>query len=385
MTEEASSPKLKKGLWIATICFLFILLIFLAMWLIWWRFEAKTKDAYVNGNMVIVTPKQKGIITTILADNTQLVEAGQPLLELDRHEYEIALHRAKAELGSAVRQAAQSFIKVKELEAKRDANRSHFLRACLDYKHRKELVADQSVSQEDFEHSQSALFSAFSLLREVDQELESARVQAGRTTIAHHPLVEKAKANLEMAFLELNRCVIKAPVRGIVAQRKTQVGEWVQPSDPLLCIVPTDQIWVDANYREVSLKHLRIGQPAILYSDMYGKRVRYRGKIAGFNPGTGSVFSVLPPQNASGNWIKIIQRLPVKISLDPKEVQEFPLWLGLSMTVSIDIHDQSSSRIPEAASDAPIYHTNIYTEELNGVEDLIRQIIKDQIENNDSK
>lgn len=383
--EQEQKSQVKKWIAITTAIFLIAFLVFAIAWLVWWRFEEETDDAYVNGNMIMITPQQKGIITTILADNTQLVEEGQPILELDKDDYQIALNRAKADLGNTVRNVVQLFVKVKELEAKRDASRADFLRACLDYKHRSELVADQSVSLEDFEHSQTAAFSAFSLYREVELALDAARAQVGNTTVARHPEVERAKANLQSAFLDLHRCIVRAPARGIITQRKAQVGQWVQAADTLMSLVPLDQIWVDANYREVDLKNLRIGQTVHLESDMYGDEIIYHGKIIGLNPGTGSVFSILPPQNASGNWIKIIQRIPVKISLDMEEVKKFPLILGLSMTAKAFTHDRSGPRLSQTSVKKPIYQTNVYAQELNGVDEMIRKIIADNIVLNDYK
>ncbi len=383
--EEEHKAAIKKWVSIVTALFLVALIVFTVAWLIWWRFEEETDDAYVNGNMILITPQQKGIITTILADNTQLVEEGQPIVELDKTDYEIALNRAKAELGNAVRSVVQMFVKVKELEAKRDASRADFLRACLDYKHRRELVDDQSVSVEEFEHSQTSALSAFSGYKEVEQELEAARARVGNTTVSRHPEVERAKANLQAAFLELHRCVVRAPARGIITQRKAQVGGWVQAADALMSLVPIDQVWVDANYREVDLKNLRIGQPVHLKSDMYGDEVIFKGTIVGLNPGTGSVFSILPPQNASGNWIKILQRIPVKISLDADQIKNFPLMLGLSMTATAYTRDRTGQRLSRTVVRKPIYKTNVYSQELEGVDEMTRKIIAENIVLNDYK
>ena len=386
MNEEAEHKAfIKKWVSICTALFLVAIIVFTVAWLIWWRFEEETDDAYVNGNMILITPQQKGIITTILADNTQLVEEGQPILELDKTDYEIALNRAKAELGNAVRSVVQMFVKVKELEAKRDASRADFLRACLDYKHRRELVDDQSVSVEEFEHSQTSALSAFSGYKEVEQELEAARARVGNTTVSRHPEVERAKANLQAVFLELHRCVVRAPARGIITQRKAQVGGWVQAADALMSLVPIDQVGVDANYREVDLKNLRIGQPVHLKSDMYGDEVIFKGTIVGLNPGTGSVFSILPPQNASGNWIKILQRIPVKISLDADQIKNFPLMLGLSMTATTYTRDRTGQRLSRTVVRKPIYKTNVYSQELEGVDEMTRKIIAENIVLNDYK
>ena len=371
--------KKRKILWYTTLVIVLVLVLFLIYWGFWWRFKETTDDAYVNGNLIQVTPQQKGIVTAIFADNTQLVEAGQPLIELDRNEYEIALDRAKADLGDAVREVEQMFIKVREVTAKLESVMADLFQANQDFHHRKELVADGSVSGEDYEHSQSRLFSIFAKTQQVEQETGGGQSQVANTRIETHPKVEQAKASLKKAFLALHRCTVLSPVRGIATQRKAQVGQWVEASDPLLSIVPVDQIWVDANYREVDLRNLRLSQPVTLYADMYGKGIKYHGKIVGLNPGTGSVFSILPPQNASGNWIKIIQRIPVKISLQPEEIQTYPLMLGVSVTVTTDTHDRSGARLPEASRAAPLYRTEIYANELDGVDEMVEQIIADNL------
>ena len=269
----------------------------------------------------------------------------------------------------------QRFIRVRELEASRDVAKSDLLRTSWDYNHRQALVGDGSVSREDFEHSETAFYGAFAHLREVDQAVEGARSEVENTTVETHPMVEEAKANVRKAFLGLSRTFVRAPARGIITQRRAQVGQWVGGSDTLLALVPVDQIWVDANYREVELKNMRIGQPVVMYADMYGGRQRFHGQIVGLNPGTGSVFSILPPQNASGNWIKIIQRVPVKISLDPDELRHAPLVLGLSMNVRTLTNDRSGLRLPRCSPVHPIYETNIYRDELLGAEPLIDAVI----------
>lgn len=366
----------KKHVWIAAIAFFLLCgLIFLIYWLIWGQFEESTNDAYVNGNMIMITPQQTGIVTSILADNTQLVEAGQPLVELDRHDYEIAFEQSKADLADTVRKVVGMFLKVDELKAKREVSKAELIKTSLDFEHRKALVGDGSVSREDYEHSETALYAAFSGLLEVEKELEGAYAEVVNTTVAAHPRVDQAKSALRKAFLGLHRCTVLAPARGIITLRKAQVGQWVKAEDALMALVPVEQMWVDANFREVSLKHLRIGQPVRLVSDMYGSSDTFHGKIVGLNPGTGSVFSILPPQNATGNWIKIVQRVPVKISLDPDELCAYPLVLGLSMTVTADTHDRDGLRLPEATCSEPLYVSDVYADELKGVEQIIDKII----------
>lgn len=348
---------------------------YLIYWFGWARFEVETDDAYVNGNMIMLTPQVGGIVTSIWADNAQMVEQGQPIVELDRHDYQIAFEKSSADLAEAVREVVQLFTKVAELEASLEARKADLLRAKLDFDHRAALVDDGSVSREDFEHSETTLYAAYATLQETMEKLEAAYAEVEDTTISTHPLVMRARASLKQAFLQLHRCTILSPVRGIVTQRQVQVGERVMPTAALLSIVPLNEIWVDANFREVQLKDLRIGQPTELTADMYGHSVTYHGTLVGLNPGTGSVFSVLPPQNATGNWIKIIQRIPVKIALDAKEIEQHPLVLGLSMNVTVDIHNTTGDRLPTSTAEKPIYQTKIYDDELDGVDELIEKII----------
>ncbi len=345
--------------------------------MVWGRFHERTNDAYVNGNFITITPQESGIVVSIFADNAQRVEEGQPILELDRHDAQIALSRAEAFLGKAVRSVNQLFFKAEELRAKKEKFEARLLRAQLDYDHRAALVADAGVSKEDYEHSETALLGALAALLEVEKEFASASAQIDKTTIATHPLVEEAKADVKKAFLSLHRCTVLAPASGLVTQRKAQVGQWVHANEPLIALVPLEQIWVDANFREVDLKHMRIGQPVSLFSDMYGRRKKFHGKVVGLNPGTGSIFSILPPQNATGNWIKIVQRVPVKISLDPQEIKKRPLILGLSMTATVDTHDRSGERLPSTAPLQPIYQTNVYKDELAGAFELIEKIVSE--------
>lgn len=369
----------KWALWIATVTFLLCGAGWGLYWVVWGQYSESTDDAYVTGNMVMVTPQEEGIITQILADNTQLVEAGQVLVEIDRHDFEIGLEKAKADLADTVRLVAQLFLKVEELQAKKIVAEAELVKARLDYEHRLALVGDKSVALEDFQHSETALIGAEGGLQEVEKELEGAQVEVQNTTVESHPKVELAKAKLRQAFLALYRCQVRAPTRGIITQRKAQVGQWVRAFDALMALVPIDQIWVDANFREVSLKNLRIGQPVELISDMYGSEVKFHGEVVGLNPGTGSVFSILPPQNATGNWIKIVQRIPVKIALHPLELNLSPLVLGLSMTVDVDTHDRRGLRLPQVIASKPIYSSAIYEDELVGAEPVIEQIIQNNL------
>lgn len=363
-------------IWIGAILFFLLLGVgWLAYWALFGQFRETTDDAYVNGNMIIIKPFEEGIVVRVLTDNAKRVEKGQPLVELNRHDFEIALQKAKADLADTVRVVVQMFLKAEELRAKIQVFEARAIRAKLDYDHRKELVTDGSVSLEDFQHSETDLTAAVAAVEETEKEWAEVVAQIQNTTPFTHPKVEMAKAQLRKAYLALHRTTVLAPVSGIITQRQAQVGQWVSASDPLMALVPLEEIWVDANFREVELKNLRIGQPVELFADMYGHNTLFHGRVAGLNPGTGSVFSILPPQNATGNWIKIIQRVPVKINLNAEELREHPLVLGLSMTVHVNTHNRSGQRLPEASRDCPIYQTDVYVDELCGVDEMIDEII----------
>jgi len=334
-----------------------------------------TDDAYVSGNMIMITPQEDGIVTTIFVDNTQLVEVGQPLLALDKQDFEIALAKARADLADTVRKVKQMFIHVCELEAKKRAILADAIQAKLDYEHRLAVVSQGGVSQEEFEHSEITFRKTLANLDVVEQELKSARAEVDHTTLEEHPLVAQAKAAFKQRYLSLQRTIVRAPTRGIITQRKAQVGTSVQAGVALMALIPLDQMWVDANYREVDLQYLRLGQSVTLISDMYGSKVKFHGEIVGLNPGTGSVFSILPPQNASGNWIKIVQRLPVKIALQQSELKKHPLFLGLSMSAKTNV-EKITEKLQTTKT--PLYQTNIYENQLQGVEEMIAQVIQSQ-------
>ncbi len=358
---------------------LIALLIGIAIFIYWWgwlRFRAYTDDAYVAGNMVTLTPQIPGIVVSINADETDIVEKNQLIVELDPTDFAIAYEQKKAELAEALRNAISWFERVGELKAELEVQKAVLWKSALDYEHRKNLVQQGGVSKEDFEHSEADLRAAFASLIDIEHSLIAAIAQVERTTVVTHPSVEVAQEQLKEAYVQLNRCKIYAPVTGMIAQRNVQVGERVEAAGNLLAIVPLDQIWVYANYKETQLTKMKIGQPVKMTADIYGSSVVYQGKVIGIAAGTGSVFSIIPPQNATGNWIKIVQRLPVRITLDPEQIIEHPLRLGLSMEVTVDLHNTQGSSLPHLKSPAPVYATDIWDEQLKGADVVIDEIIQ---------
>ncbi|MGH8447010.1 MAG: HlyD family efflux transporter periplasmic adaptor subunit, partial [Solimonas sp.] len=217
--------------------------------------------------------------------------------------------------------------------------------ARADLARRLEVAGEGGISGEELQHARDQVAVLEAALNTSQEDLSTTRAQIDDTTVADHPQVLAAAAKVREAALALKRTKIVAPVSGIIARRGVQVGQRIAPGAPLMAVVPLDNAWVDANFKEVQLEQMRIGQPVELHADIYGKDVRYHGKIAGLGAGSGAAFALLPAQNASGNWIKIVQRVPVRIALDPQELAAHPLRVGLSMTVSIDLHDTSGSLV----------------------------------------
>jgi membrane fusion protein (multidrug efflux system) len=334
-----------------------------------------TDDAYVNGNLVRLTPQVGGTVVAINADGTQFVKQGQLLVQLDPRDNDVALAQAKANLGQTVREVAQSFANEKRDTATVSAQQVQYTQATQDLERDRSLVAVHGVSAEALQHDQHAQSAAHAALEQAQATLAASRAAVAGTTPETHPRVLQAEAALRSAWLAAARTRVLAPVSGYVVRRSVQLGQQVAPGTEMLAIVPVDSMWIDANFKENQLRGLRIGQPVAVGADMYGSHVAYHGKVLGLTAGTGSALAVLPAQNASGNWIKIVQRLPVRIGLDPKELAEHPLFLGLSTTVTVDVHDQNGAALSQQPAWASALNTDAYTVQDQGVEDEIRAIV----------
>jgi len=325
-----------------------------AYWMLALRYAQSTDDAYVSGNIVQITPQIAGTVVKIAADDTQFVKAGSTLVELDPADAKLALEAADAKLARTVRDVRGLFATTAQLRASLDMRSADVARANEDLNRRQRLASSGAVSGEELQHARDALTSAQAALIAAREQLAANQARTDRTTVSNHPDVLAAAAQVHDAYLDLARTHLPAPVSGYVAKRAVQLGQRVAPGAPLMAIVPLDQVWVDANFKEPQLATMRVGQPVTLKADLYG------GKVAGFGAGTGAAFSLLPPQNATGNWIKIVQRVPVRIALDPRELAEHPLQIGLSMQVDVDTHDRNGERLPQMAQQAPAYTTAMY-------------------------
>ncbi len=344
-------------------------------WLFFWKYKAYTDDAYVEGNQVMLTPLKSGFVQAILTEETYLVEKGQLLVQLDETDSKIALQKEKENLAAVVREVCQNFHEVFALQSNVQSKKAEFIKAAQDYEHRVSVLDVRGVSLEDFEHAVAALRSSFELLHMSEILWEKAYSLVQGTTILTHPLVLSSVSQVRQAWVDLYRCNIYAPVKGLVAQRAIQVGMWIPSGQPLMAIIPLDQIWVNANFKETQMRLMRIGQPVKVTSDLYGDDVVFHGKIAGLPGGAGNAFSLLPPQNLSGNWIKIVQRLPVRVEFDQIELEKHPLRIGLSMEAIADLSFKGAL-VPVLPIGAPTYLTDIFQKEESGDFSWIDSIIE---------
>jgi membrane fusion protein (multidrug efflux system) len=315
------------------------------------RYHQSTDDAYVGGNVVQITPQISGTVVAIGADDTQFVKAGQALVRLDPADARVALDQAEAQLARSVRDVRNLYATSSQLAAAVQMRQTELNAAQSDLARRQRLGASGAVSGEELQHAADAVKTAQAELLAAQQQLVANRARVDGTTLKDHPQVRDAAAAVRSAYLTLERTELAAPVAGFVARRNVQLGQRVSPGTPLMAVVPLDQVWVDANFKEPQLAHMRIGQRVRLSADLYGGQVIYHGTIAGLGAGTGAAFSLLPAQNATGNWIKIIQRVPVRIALDPREIAVHPLQIGLSMKADVDVKGGADgARMPQIAN-----------------------------------
>ena len=360
---------------IVLICFLAGLVGFGIYYFAFAHNEVETDDAYVNGNLVRLTPQVGGTVIAINTDATQFVQQGQVLVELDPHDTEVALAQAKASLGQTVRDVAQLFAQEARDAAAVTVQQTQYTQTTQDLDRDRAVFALHGVSDETIKHDEHAVRTAQAGVDEARATLASTRAQIVGADPETHPRVLQAEANLRTAWLAAARTRVVAPISGYVVRRAVQLGQQVTPGTEMLAIVPVDSVWIDANFKENELKNLRIGQPVQVSADMYGSHVSYHGKVLGLSAGTGSALAVLPAQNASGNWIKIVQRLPVRVGLDPNELAQHPLLIGLSITVHVDVKDQGGAALSKQAAWKAEINTDAYAQQLSGVDDQIKEIL----------
>lgn len=372
---KPANGKRKRALLIVLTVVLLAGIGWLAYYLLYARWHQDTDDAYVQGNIVSITPQTVGTVVEIHAEDGMRVEAGQVLVQLDPNDAQVAFEQATANLAGTVRQVRGLYSNVDTAQSDIAAREVAVAQARADVARRSGLVASGAVSAEELAHAQAQLKSAEAALGASRGSLSRSRALVDATTVGDQPQVQAAAAQLRQAYLNLQRSAIVAPVDGYVGKRNVQLGQRVQPGTTLLTVIPLAQVWVDANFKETQLRNLRLNQPVELTADVYGDKVVYNGKLTSLGLGTGSAFALLPAQNASGNWIKIVQRIPVRVELDPKQLVEHPLRLGMSMSVDVSVRDQDGPVLPAASAREPVLATQAYAKQLKDADALIHDII----------
>lgn len=353
-------------------------------WASWYllvaRWHEDTDDAYVQGNVVSIVPQTIGTVVSIDADDGMKVEAGQALVHLDPNDARVAYDQSIANLANTVRQVRGLYSAVESGNADLAAREAQVARARADLKRREGLVGNGAVSAEELAHARNELAVLEAGLRASSGNLSRNRALVDATTVSNQPQVEAAASQVRQAYLNLQRTAIVAPVSGYVAKRQVQLGQRVQPGATMMTIVPLEQVWVEANFKETQLAKMRIGQPVKVHADLYGGDVEYDGKVTSLGLGTGSAFSLLPAQNASGNWIKIVQRVPVRIEVDAKQLAEHPLRLGLSMHADVTVRDQAGPVLAQPRKgDQPLLTTTAYEKQLADANALIDKVIRENL------
>ena len=371
------SQQRKKGLSIFILLLLLISIGSAAYWYFFIKGFEETEDAYVSGNQVMVSAQVAGNISKINVDNMDPVQAGDVLLELDDTNAKLSFEQAKSNLANAVRQVSQLNYTVKQLKSAVRANEIALAQAQGNLNRRVQLVKDGAIDKESFQHAKEAVELAKANLTTSQNQLGANQALLLDGPLSEQPQIQSAVSNLKQAWLNLERTKIRSPIKGYVARRNAQVGQAVSVGGALMAVVTTDQMWLDANFKETQLTHMRIGQPVKIHFDLYGKDKTFDGKVVGIEMGTGSAFSLLPTQNATGNWIKVVQRVPVRIQLDPQQLSENPLRIGLSATVKVDVSDSQGETLRDQAPATTLYSTNVLQYDESAVNNLIESIIRD--------
>jgi membrane fusion protein (multidrug efflux system) len=341
------------------------------------RWNESTDDAYVNGNVVEITPLVTGTVVSIGADDGDLVHEGQVLINFDPNDAQVGLQSAQANLARTVRQVRGLYSNVDGMKAQVNAQQAEVQKAQDNFNRRKNLAAGGAISQEELSHARDDLTSAQNALANARQQLKTTSALVDDTVVSSHPDVMSAAAQLRQAYLNNARSTLIAPVTGYVAKRTVQLGQRVQPGTALMAVIPLDQLWIDANFKETQLRDMRIGQPVDIEADLYGSGVKYSGTIDSLGAGTGSAFALLPAQNATGNWIKIVQRVPVRIHINAEELASHPLRVGLSTQVNVNLHDQSGPVLAQQPPQKASFSTSVYDRQLVEADAMIAQLIHD--------
>jgi membrane fusion protein, multidrug efflux system len=362
-TPPANGKRRRLLILIASI-FIVLGLIWATYWVLVLAKRERTDDAYVNGNKVVISAQVSGTVIAVLADDTQLVKAGQALVRLDPIDAETSLERASSSLAQTVRQVRQEKATAGQYDSLITTRQLELVRAEADLAKRQPLLAEHAIAPEEVRHAQESVQLAQAALTQAQRQAASAHALVEGIAVEDNPAVLQARAAFRDAWIASQRNAVVAPVTGYVAERSVQLGQHITAGQALMTVIPLNALWVDANFKEVQLRHLRIGQPAEVRSDLYGGSYLFHGHVQGMSAGTGAAFALLPAQNASGNWIKVVQRVPVRIMIDDKDLVKSPLRVGLSATVTVDTTSREGPVLAADTTDQFSGDTNVYTLDL---------------------
>lgn len=380
-TQQPQQPVNKKRKRKKALLFLAVLFILIGVaWFTWWfmvlRHHQETDDAYVAGNQAQIMAQVSGSVNKVWFDNTDYVKKGDVLVTLDKTDAEQAYEKAQNALATSVRQTHQLIINGKQYQATIALQKTALEQAQSDLRRREPLGKANLIGREDLQHARDAVATAQAQLDVALQQYNANQAMILNTSLENQPAVKQSAAELRDAWLSLQRTDVVSPIDGYVSRRSVQVGSQITSTTPLMAIVPAHHLWVDANFKETQLANVRIGQPATVVSDIYGDDVVFQGKVVGLDMGTGSAFSLLPAQNATGNWIKVVQRLPVRIELDPQQVAKHPLRIGLSTLVTVDTTNVEGKVLASNVRDTPAYESDALALDLAPVNKMIAEIIR---------
>lgn len=382
MSEAAPSNKTKnrkKGLSIFILLLIVSGILAAFYWLFFLKDIESTEDAYVGGNQIMVSGQVAGNVAKINVDNMDKVRAGDILIELDDTNAKLSFEQAQSNLANAVRQIKQLEFTVQQLQAAVNANEITLAQAQGNLNRRVQLEKSGAIDQESFQHAKEAVALAKANLSSSQNQLAANQALLLARPLMQQPQIQNAVAAVKQAWLNLQRTQIKSPIDGYVARRSVQVGQAVSVGSPLMAVISTEQMWLDANFKETQLTDMRLGQPAEVHFDLYGKDKVFRGTVVGIDIGTGSAFSLLPSQNASGNWIKVVQRIPVRIQLDAQQIAENPLRIGLSATVKVNVANKDGAFLREIDAPRTHYTTDTLHYDESAVDSLIQSIIEQNL------
>ncbi|NDJ56643.1 multidrug efflux MFS transporter periplasmic adaptor subunit EmrA [Enterobacteriaceae bacterium 4M9] len=374
--QPPKKSKRKGALLLLTLIFIILAVAYGVWWYLVLRHYQETDDAYVAGNQVQIMSQVAGSVTKVWVDDTDFVKQGDVLVTLDATDAQQAFEKAKTQLASSVRQTRQLIINNKQYQANIEVKRTALSQAQSDLRRREPLGNANLIGREELQHSRDAVASAQAQLDVAVQQYNANQAMILGTRLEEQPAVQQAATDVRNAWLALQRTHIVSPMTGYVSRRAVQVGAQIGTTSSLMAIVPSTNLWVDANFKETQIAHMRIGQTATVISDIYGDDVKYTGKVVGLDMGTGSAFSLLPAQNATGNWIKVVQRLPVRIELDEKQLEQHPLRIGLSTLVKVDTSNRDGQVLANQQRQNAAYTSNAREIKLDPVNKLINDIIR---------